>query len=614
MLPVRTAPHLRYVYRCTAFVGIWLVQRANSTKSTYINKSVNDSAEQAKNFFQYSWGSWLTNNTVERAKRETMFSIDGIFKLVKDLKVDGSQISKPQQANFGVVSLNHNWTEGIIGVNNYEVKTMTSVHEGKHHRVYKIALVNGRDLCLRIPYKLESDFAIEQCIKSEVATLDFLDLKLGLNVPKVICYGATKSNLLNVPFILQEFVEGELLMKKWHPLAPASETVDQELKEIISPILEFQVKALDVTFTMFGSLYFFDDVSHQCQQIAPYDGETDTNLVNRWRVGPSVEKQFFRGKQHLAVQTINGFNGPWDSQKPLDVITDLAKIQSESLRQRLALAQADASNKVEDIDGLKRQIETFERLLAISQRLLNPASPSIMNSEEIFRPRMYFPDLDPMNVIVQKDTGKKYFVDLEHTSIKPFILFKYPDFVAYPGPKVYNLEEDIPGYAEMEELEKQQYRFMYYKTRNERLWEHALNAKRHDFIAIASPHIKVLRAPYLQALSCKSDKDFLFVENAIVQLQAMWNVYVANALVNAKETAFPIAYTQEALDQHQRELDEYQRHISSTPFALTGGWVPQDLFELYQLKGLIVNEGNGNYRLDEDAVLKDAPKDALALM
>lgn len=591
------------------FLARHSARRFISAKPTQVTTSLNNASDPARDqFFQYTWGSWLKNNKVERARRETRFSIEGVSKFFKELKVENGPPSMPQQSLSGIVSLRHNWTKDTIGQNSHEVKAIASIHEGKHHRVYKISMANGKDLALRIPYKLDSDFAIEQSIKSEVATLDFLDLKLGANVPKVVAYGPTKSNSLQIPFILMEHIEGDLLMKKWDPMAPSSETVDKELKEVIDPIMDFQVKNLEITFNQFGSLFFFDDVAHENQQTLPYDGESNENLVNRWRIGPTVEKAFFRGKKHLAAQTINKFNGPWAAEKPLDMISDLAKIEIEALRQRLALAQADASNKVEDMEGLKKQIESFEKFSLMSQLFFNPSSTSIMNATEMFKPCLFFPDIDPLNVIVQKDTKKHYFIDLEHASIKPFILFNYPAFVEYQGAKVYNLEEDIPGYAEMDDVEKQQYQFMYYKTRNERLWEHSLNEMRHDLIAIASPHVKVLKAPYLQALECKTDKDYLFVENSIVQLQAMWQVYASNGLINTQEGAFPISYTQEQMDEHQQEMEKYQMDIVSTPFAATGGWVPQDMFEVLQLQGIIVDDGNGDYHIENEAVLKDIPK------
>lgn len=608
MLLTRIAPRVQSLCRGTS-VATRCSVRGISENPSEVFTSLNNSSDPARNqFFQYTWGSWLKNNKVERARRETRFSIEGISQVIKNLKIESGALLKPEHAASGIVNLRHNWSKDIIGEGNFEVKSIASIHEGKHHRVYKISLANGKNLALRIPYKLNSDFAIEQTIKSEAATLDFLDLKLNLNVPKVIAYGATKANSLQIPFILMEHIEGELLMKKWEPMTPASETAEKLLKEVIDPVMKFQVDTLSMTFNKFGSLFFFDDVSHEHQQTLPYECETNENLLNRWRIGPTVESAFSRGKKHLKAQEITKLSGPWSAQEPLALISDLAKIQLEAIRQRLALAQADASSQVEDIDNLNEQIKTFEHMSTMSQYFFNPASPSIMNASKMFEPRLFFPDLDPLNVIMQKDTGKHFFIDFEHSSIKPFILSNYPDFVAYQGAKVYNLEEDIPGYAEMDDVEKQQYQFMYYKTRNERLWEYALNEKRHDLIAIASPHIKVLKAPYLQALECKTDKDYLFVENAIVQLQAMWNVYATNGLVNTEEALFPIAYTQEQLDQHQHDLENYQLDIVSTPFAATGGWVPQDMFEVLQLQKIIVDDGNGNYHIENEAVLKDMPK------
>ena len=185
------------------------------------------------------------------------------------------------------------------------------------------------------------------------------------------------------------------------------------------------------------------------------------------------------------------------------------------------MINADAGSNENDRALITKQIKTFENLKKISPQLINDKSKSIMNVEELFKPRLYIPDLDPLNVIQHSET-ENYFIDFEGSTIKPFILTSYPKFVAYQGAKIYNLEEDVPGYKEMEELEKQQYEFMYYKTRNERMWEFELNKYRHDLIAIASPHIKVLKSPYLQALDVKNGKDYLYVEGSIVQLQAMW--------------------------------------------------------------------------------------------
>ncbi|KAK7682943.1 hypothetical protein QCA50_013976 [Cerrena zonata] len=322
-----------------------------------------------------------------------------------------------------------------------------------------------------------------------------------------------------------EYIEGELLMKQWNPLvSDEAEGAVEDLKKVIDPIVDFQDKLLSVTFNKSGSLYFFDDVDVTNQGVTPYEGEENPLLKDRWRIGPSVEKHFAKNKNKLSEKEIAQYNGPWDAEKPLDLVTSVADVELANLKNRLALAQADAGT-----------------------------------------------------------------------------------FVAYQGAKIYNLQEDIPDYDKLDEVDKQQYQFMYYKTRNERLWEHALNDRKHDLIAVASPHIKVLKSPYVQALEFKNDKDHLYVEGSIVQLQAMWEAYVANGICNATESEFPIKYSADYLDQHQKDLEEYQMEIVSSPFAATGGWVPHDMFVQLKEQGIIVEDASGNYKIETEAALKEDP-------
>lgn len=596
-------------------------QSSLNSKPNEVYTKLSDSEDPKRHqFFQYTWGSWMKNNQSEKSKRETRFSIEGITKLLQDLNVELKNqrnidksgepfVKAPSQLKDGSYVLTQNLTSNLIGKDDsLLVKSIASIHEGKHNRIYKVTLSTGKELVLRIPYKLESEYSISQKIKSEVATMDFLNLKLGANVPKVVAYGANKVNSLQSPFILMEHIEGDLLMKQWDPLvADETEGSQEKLKSVIEPIAAFQEKLLSITFNKFGSLYFNDDVSVTDQSSLPYNGEENPLLTKRWRIGPSVEKSFSKNKNQLSEKEIKQYNKSIDADKPLETITSIAGIELENLRNRLALAQADSGNKVENVDLIQKMIATFENLKTMSTKLFNPNSQSLMNAEELFKPRLYCPDLDPLNVILNSNKNNEpYFVDFEYTCIKPFILSSYPSFVGYQGAKIYNLEEDIPGYSEMDEVEKQQYQFMYYKTRNERLWELELNSRKHDLIAVASPHVKVLKSPYVQALDFKNDKDYLYIEGSIVQLQAMWEAYVANELCNATETEFPIAFTAEYLDEHQKDIEDYQMEIVSTPFAATGGWVPQDMFDSLKEQGIIVETENGDFKVETENVLKES--------
>ncbi|KAG7195577.1 Phosphotransferase enzyme [Scheffersomyces spartinae] len=595
-------------------------QTTSSPKEVYTKLS--DTKDPQRNeFFQYTWGSWLKNDKAERAKRETCFSIEGVATLLSEITaevLDSKNVSKsgkyivkaPKLLKDGTVLLNNNLSLlGLLpgGGNKLGVKSIASIHEGKHHRVYKVTLTTGKELVLRIPYKLESDYAISQKVKSEAATLDFLNLKLGANVPKVVAYGASRDNLLQTPFILMEYISGDLLMKKWNPMSDN----EQEVLDVIKPLADFQEKILSIVFNKYGSLYFHDDVSALQQADLPYNGEEDATLKNRWRIGASVEKAFFKNKDKLDKKTIAKYTGPWDSSKPLSLVSAIADIELENVKNRLALHHAEASNVIEDVELLKRKLKSLENFKTMAPLLLNNASTSIMNVEEVFKPRLNVPDLDPLNTI--ENNGKYYLVDMEYSSIKPFILSAYPSFVAYQGAKIHNLEEDVPGYNEMSDVEKEQFKFMYYKTRNEFMWEKELNARRHDLISIASPHIKALKSPYAQALELKNDKDYLYVEGSMIQLQALWDAYVANELCNATDSTFPIKYSPEYLKEHQADLEDYQMEIVSTPFAATGGWIPQDMFEALKSKGIIKFEDNGDFSIATDEMLAAEEEEAKRL-
>lgn len=588
-----------------------------SEEPQQVETKISDTSDPNRNpFFQYSWGSWLKNDKIEKAKRQTKFSIEGTTKLVQNLVEEiqnGSNdsdvaVKAPKTLADGSNILSHNLS--VIGktfTDKLMIKSIASIHEGKHHRVYKVTLSNDKELILRIPYKLESEFGISQKIKSEVATTDFLQLKLGLNVPKVLSYGVNKSNHLETPYILMEYIPGDLLMKQWEPLiTDEMPNANEKLLDVVRPISEFQDKVNSVVFNKFGSLYFTDDVDGVLQNDVPYEGEENPVLKQRWRIGPTVEKPFSKNKNKLDPSQINNFNGPYS--EPHELITNIANIELENLRVRLSRAKTDGSSAVENVNLLEKQITTFEHLKTMAPLLINQKSKNIPNVEELFKPRLYLPDLDPLNVILNSTRNNDlYFMDFEYSTIKPFVLFTYPSFIAYSGVKIYNLEEDVPNYNELDELDKQQYQFMYYKTRNERLWELELNRTRHDLIAIASPHIKILKSPYVQALEYKADHDYLYIEGSIIQLKGIWEAYVSNEICNSSDTEFPIDYSEEYIQQFEAELQAYQAEISSTPFAATGGWIPQDMFNQLKDQGIIVETLDG-YKIETEKILQDAPE------
>ncbi|GMM33345.1 Aim9 protein [Saccharomycopsis crataegensis] len=558
-------------------------------------------------FFKYTWGTWLKNDKQEKEKRFTSFSIEGLNKVVQGLfqaePVADGTLPKPLKNSDNTVSFTQNIKDLVGDVKEADklfVKTMSSIHEGKHNRVYKIELSNGKALVLRVPYKLLTEYATSRQIQSEAATLDFARYKLGVRVPKVLSYGMHSLNPVRTPYILMEYVEGDLLMKQWDPAVETSDPSHRDtLNKVIKPLSNFQKKLLSVEFNQFGSLYFTDDVSPQLQlKGEPYAGETDDNLKGRWRMGLSMDRNLWRNKEQLQPSQFNPLLGPIDKSQPEKIIQDAANMEIENLRSRLGLTDADASNKVEDPELLKREIKVYEKLAHIAPFLIDDKSNAIPKVEELFKPRLAHPDIDPMNVISSKN-GELVFLDFENVTVKPFIYTKSPDFVNYDGYKIYDLA-DIPDFEKLSDQEKYEYSLMQKRSRNQHLWEFALNENNRELISSVSPYIKELKSPYTVSLLSRNDKDYLFIEEALLKLKHNWTPYLDSGLVKddgSKE--YPVKWSEEDLKSFEAAFTEYQKELMNRPFAATQGWVPQDTFEKLLGQGFL-EKVDDEYKFKKD--------------
>ncbi|SSD60924.1 related to Altered inheritance of mitochondria protein 9, mitochondrial [Saccharomycodes ludwigii] len=578
----------------------------SSKPNEVFTKLSDENDPQRDSFFKYTWGSWLKNDKAEKEKRTTKFSLEGLNKILDDLylqskclSIKDDEIPAPTYNKNLTVSLPHNILPKSIGTINdkVKIKVMSSIHEGKHHRIYKLDLTNQKSFILRIPYPMESEQSIAQRIKSEVASMDFADLKLNIKVPKTYCFGVNTLNPIRSPFILQEYIEGNLLMKKWNPLIEddlSNGTHKKVLNEVICPLSDFQSKLASVTFTKFGSLYFAKD----CKNTEPaYVGEENKSLQNRWKIGPTTEKCFWRKKSAMKPEDHAKFLGPWSN--PLSIVKDAASVELENIKIRLAVGDANPNSNSHDSKTLKSELKTFDRLVTLAPVLFNTKSEAIPNVEDLFKPRLQHADLDPMNVLVT-NSGEKYLLDFECSSIKPFILNHPPAFISYDGPKIFALDTKHAEYNKLSEPEKEQYKFMYKRTRNLFLWESALNERSPKLIYTVAPPVKMLKSPYLSAILKKTDEEYLNIDEHLIYLQSVWKDLAANKIVGSE--TYPVAFSNAEIEQHKVDIEAYDKKLMSIPFAATQGWIPQDMFDNLVNQKLLIKDENGDYKLDVKSV------------
>lgn len=594
--------------------------RFNTSKAEATTTTTNlfdDSDPNREHIFKYTWGTWLKNDQLEKQKRFTKFSINGLNELMKkihdikasDLKMDNDPDAIKNVENTKVLTNNiakfFNIHVNEIG----NIKQIVSLHEGKHHRIYRVELEdNDKKLVLRLPYTLHSKLFTKRKLESEVATMDFLNNALNMNIPKVLAYSGDYDNGIGHPFILMECVDEveSSLMKKWNPLIESKEDklddpeAIEELNKVIEPLADFTKIVGDFIFDNYGSLYFKDDCPENLRSNA-YEGQ------DRWVIGPTVDPAYYRNKELVKEETLNKYVGPWKSTEPLKMIKDLAQLEEESLKLRLSVVESGAVTKDQKED-LELAINTFGKLNKVAGELfnLNENETLIPNLPELLKPRLHIADLDPMNVLIRKE-GKGYeFVDFENSVVKPFLISNYPKFLEYNGAKVFSLKEEVENYENMDELEKEQYKFMFKRTRNQFLWEVGINKRSKELVGVISPVIKLVKNCYLNVLNFKTLKDSLYVENGLIEISTMWDNYNSNGVVGQRKgEPNPIPFTEQEINEFSTRIQDYQMESSSKPFVATNGWVPQDMFQKLQEQGMLVRDADKDeWMIDTEQVLK----------
>lgn len=537
---------------------------------------------QVRQFYKYTWGTWVKNDAAEKAKRETIFSLKGLVQVLRE-----------------------HLTAADKNVN-IEIKSIASLSEGKHHRLYLVhatgvsteSAETTTPYVLRIPYPgLGSSEYVSERLKSEVATMDFVSKVLikdsKFKVPEVIAWSADASKTpLESRFILTEFVEGTTLMKYWDP---ASKDLASKQK-VIQPVVDtFAALTSRVQFNKYGSLYFTED---SCDQNGlPFDG-IDKDLADRWRIGRTTESQFWKN----SLPADSKLRGPFNTAS--EYIEATGNVLVESLKSYIADAPTE-----EVKTALGKQLATAERYAKASSQLL-------LESElapELFSPRLCHPDLNPSNFIVPpevksaEDLGKSDLppptvVDFESTAIRPFLLHGTPFFARHDGLKIFSLEE-VPDYEKLSEQDKyavnhflalsqNQFSFEYLLMQNSELGREAKT-----LINAFAPTVKRRQRPIHLALTkdltdpSGTSKEYLDVDQDLISLgapQGEWEAYQI-------PREYPLKFTPEELAAHDQAFAEYSKEGISNPFLFSKGWVPQEMFEKLVADGTITRKDNGDY-------------------
>ena len=118
--------------------------------------------------------------------------------------------------------------------------------------------------------------------------MDFVRSRIGAPAPKVLAWDASSDNNVGCEYIIMEKCEGDML-------ANVLDTPSDSC-HYISDIANLLSGLSGIPFSQYGSIYYKEDVDPLLQARPLYaEGQPPDDFSERFRVGPSVERRFYRG-------------------------------------------------------------------------------------------------------------------------------------------------------------------------------------------------------------------------------------------------------------------------------------------------------------------------------
>ena len=287
---------------------------------------------------------------------------------------------------------------------------------GGFNRLFSLTLDNGKEVVVRMPFKNAGPRTL--LTQSEVATMDFLRTKLRFPIPKVLAWNASPNNPVGCEYMIMEQCSGEMLANR----------VDSpsQVSMFAAEIAEMQTRLASIKFSQYGSIYYKDNVSPELQARPLYaKGEPEDECSERFRIGPSVDRRFYRSERaHMQID-----RGPCkipftSSQNRVLNPLNFLGIDINSYIRAGAACEIDWINKFRDSESAQNQVGArhgHERHLSLLRNWIS-LSPAILPPARLCRPSITHPDFHAANVFVSTDSNTPSIsglIDWQNATVRP---------------------------------------------------------------------------------------------------------------------------------------------------------------------------------------------------
>jgi hypothetical protein len=167
---------------------------------------------------------------------------------------------------------------------------------GSYNKAFRLTLDDSIRVVARLPCPLAGPSYLVTA--SEVATLQFAWEVLSIHVPRIFTWSGAQRNSVNrvgTDYIIMEEVAGVRLGLRWTEFLHSD-----EVKPILTSLLDVEAKFQHLAFSHIGSLYFKEDVSEELQSLPLFSSNKDATIAQlseKYRIGPLIDRQWWRGER-----------------------------------------------------------------------------------------------------------------------------------------------------------------------------------------------------------------------------------------------------------------------------------------------------------------------------
>ncbi|RAQ44152.1 hypothetical protein AFGD_012537 [Aspergillus flavus] len=361
-----------------------------------MSRSLHTNWNTCQDFFRYTRGRFVWNETHELAIRHAKFDMNQLAKCAAE----------------------------SVGLTLTQCVRIEKFPDGMFNKTFLFTMEDGTQVVGKVPNPNAG--RAHYTTASEVATMDFVRNTLGTPVPKVLDWSSKATeNSVGAEYIIMEKVEGVQLDKVWPNLDIKARF------EAVKSISRYQKAWMSTSFTQYGSLYYSSDLGKTDGCVLLKEDGSEVK-EHRFAVGPSTGREFFDdGRAALEYD-----RGPWNSVEQYKAAVGKREIACVQKIGQLPRSPLSLYGPGTYSPSRSKKIAALQNYLRVVKFLL-PLDNSISSAV------LWHPDLHTENIFVHPDRPSEIMgiIDWQSSELLPlFDQARQPYFLDYDGPALTTLE------------------------------------------------------------------------------------------------------------------------------------------------------------------------------